>query len=46
MTKIPKVFIECGNMDNSGDAAKMTNAGWRQKFAQALVDGFSVYFAS
>jgi N-acetylmuramoyl-L-alanine amidase len=46
MSKIPKVFIECGNMDNSGDAAKMTDPAFRQKIAQALVDGFAAYFAA
>jgi N-acetylmuramoyl-L-alanine amidase len=45
LSKIPKVFIECGNMDNSGDIAKLSDSGFRQRIAQALVDGFSAYFA-
>lgn len=44
LSKIPKVFIECGNMDNSDDIAKMANPTYRQKIAQALVDGFAAYF--
>jgi N-acetylmuramoyl-L-alanine amidase len=46
LSKVPKVFVECGNMDNSGDIAKMTDPASRQKIAQALVDGFAAYFSS
>lgn len=45
LSKVPKVFIECGNMDNSGDIAKLSDPAFRQRIAQALVDGFSSYFA-
>ncbi len=43
LSKVPKVFIECGNMRNSGDAARMTSASWRQKAAQGLADGLTAF---
>src|SRR5207245_2592482 len=39
----PAVFIECGNMRNPGDAAKMKSPQDRQKMAEALADGFAKY---
>jgi len=36
LSKVPKVFIECGNMRNSADAARMTSPAWRQRAAQGL----------
>jgi N-acetylmuramoyl-L-alanine amidase len=41
----PKVFIECGNMKHPGDAAKLESAGFRQRIAAALSDGFVAYFS-
>lgn len=35
----PKVFIECGNMRDSKDAAQLTSPEWRQKAAQGIADG-------
>jgi N-acetylmuramoyl-L-alanine amidase len=43
MSTVPKVFIECGNMRNKGDAAKMTSASGRQQMAEALAKGFETY---
>jgi N-acetylmuramoyl-L-alanine amidase len=43
LSKVPAVFIECGNMRNKGDAAKMTSAAWRQKAAEALAAGLVKY---
>jgi N-acetylmuramoyl-L-alanine amidase len=37
---VPAVFIECGNMRNAGDAAKMKSPVGRQKMAEALAQGF------
>ncbi|MFD0267393.1 N-acetylmuramoyl-L-alanine amidase [Streptomyces sp. NPDC127106] len=34
-----KVFIECGNMRDSKDAALLTSPEWRQKAAQGIADG-------
>ncbi|MEU3552865.1 N-acetylmuramoyl-L-alanine amidase [Streptomyces fragilis] len=39
LSKVPKVFIECGNMRNSKDAALLTSGKWRQKAAQGISDG-------
>jgi N-acetylmuramoyl-L-alanine amidase len=39
LSKAPKVFIECGNMRNSKDAAQLTSGAWRQKAAQGISDG-------
>lgn len=41
LSTVPKVFIECGNMRDSGDAALLTSADWRQKAAQGIADGIS-----
>ncbi|WP_151773008.1 N-acetylmuramoyl-L-alanine amidase [Streptomyces abyssomicinicus] len=39
LSKVPKVFIECGNMRNSKDAALLTSGAWRQKAAQGISGG-------
>lgn len=43
LSKVPKVFIECGNMRNSGEAAQMSDAHFRQRAADALARGISAY---
>ncbi|MGH3239047.1 MAG: N-acetylmuramoyl-L-alanine amidase [Spirillospora sp.] len=43
MSTVPAVFIECGNMQNAGDAAKMASAAFRQRMADALAAGFETY---
>ncbi|MET7328271.1 N-acetylmuramoyl-L-alanine amidase [Nonomuraea sp. NPDC005650] len=39
----PVVFIECGNMRNPGDAAKMTDVAFRKRIAGALAEGIKNY---
>ncbi|TDT41300.1 N-acetylmuramoyl-L-alanine amidase [Streptomyces sp. BK208] len=39
LSTVPKVFIECGNMRDSEDAALLTSGGWRQKAAQGMSEG-------
>jgi N-acetylmuramoyl-L-alanine amidase len=39
LSTVPKVFIECGNMRDSKDAALLTNSAWRQKAAQGISEG-------
>ncbi|MET9388917.1 N-acetylmuramoyl-L-alanine amidase [Streptomyces sp. NPDC006624] len=39
LSTVPKVFIECGNMRDSKDAALLTSGGWRQKAAQGISEG-------
>lgn len=41
----PKVFIECGNMQNRGDEAKLASASFRQRIADSLANGFAAYFS-
>ncbi|MFE7432666.1 N-acetylmuramoyl-L-alanine amidase [Streptomyces tendae] len=39
LSTVPKVFIECGNMRDSTDAALLTSGSWRQKAAEGMSDG-------
>lgn len=39
LSTVPKVFIECGNMRNAGDAARMSDPLWRQKAGQGIAFG-------
>lgn len=39
LSTVPKVFIECGNMRDSEDAALLTSGAWRQKAAQGISEG-------
>lgn len=43
LSKVPKVFIECGNMRNATDAGKMRTPAWRQRAAGALAAGLTAY---
>lgn len=45
LSKRPKVFIECGNMQHPGDAAKLRSASFRERIARSLADGFVAYFS-
>ncbi|GHH84485.1 N-acetylmuramoyl-L-alanine amidase [Streptomyces sulfonofaciens] len=39
LSRVPKVFIECGNMRDTHDAAEVTSGAWRQKAAQGISEG-------
>ncbi|KMS81375.1 N-acetylmuramoyl-L-alanine amidase [Streptomyces leeuwenhoekii] len=41
LSKVPKVFIECGNMRDGQDAALLTSGAWRQKAAQGIAEGIA-----
>lgn len=43
LSTVPKVFIECGNMRNADDAAKLSSAAFRQRIAAALAAGFTAF---
>ena len=43
LSTVPKVFIECANMRNAGDAARITAGAWRQKAAQGIADGLLAF---
>jgi N-acetylmuramoyl-L-alanine amidase len=45
LSTVPKVFIECGNMRNAGDAAKLSTAAFRQRIAVALAAGLTAFLA-
>ncbi|MFA1546447.1 N-acetylmuramoyl-L-alanine amidase [Actinomadura chokoriensis] len=44
LSMVPAVFIECGNMANPGDAAKLSSASFRQRMAESMAQGFEKYF--
>ena len=43
LSTVPKVLIECGNMQNPVDAGLMQDPGWRQQAAQGLADGVTAF---
>ncbi len=43
LTTVPKVLIECANMQNPVDAALTESPAWRQQAAQGLADGISAF---
>ncbi len=45
LSTVPKVFIECGNMRNAQEAARMSDPQWRQKAAQGIASGIRDYLA-
>jgi N-acetylmuramoyl-L-alanine amidase len=46
LSKVPKVFIECGNMRDARDAARLSDAGWRQRAAHGIADGIAGFLRS
>jgi N-acetylmuramoyl-L-alanine amidase len=43
LTTVPKVLIECANMQNPVDAGLTESPQWRQQAAQGLADGITAY---
>lgn len=43
LSTVPKVFVECGNMQDPKDAALLSDAAWRQKAAQGIANGVGTY---
>ncbi len=41
LSTVPKVFIECANMRNSADAARLESPAFRQQIAQGLAQAFA-----
>ncbi|MEV6193674.1 N-acetylmuramoyl-L-alanine amidase [Streptomyces sp. NPDC051920] len=39
LSTVPKVFIECGNMRDTKDAALLTSSAWREKAARGISEG-------
>jgi N-acetylmuramoyl-L-alanine amidase len=46
LTTVPKVLIECANMQNPADAALTESAAWRQLAAQGLADGITAFLTA
>ncbi len=46
LTTIPKVLIECGNMQNATDAALLQTPGFQQRAAQALAAAITDFLRS
>ncbi|MGI5154188.1 N-acetylmuramoyl-L-alanine amidase [Microbispora sp. CA-102843] len=46
LSTVPKIFIECGNMRNAGEAAKFKDAAFRQRIADSLAKGLEAYLAA
>jgi len=43
LSTVPKVLIECANMQNADDAALTESPGWRQQAAQGITDGIEQF---
>ncbi len=43
LSRVPAVFIECGNMANPTDARKMTTGDWRELAARGIAAGVTSY---
>ncbi len=43
LSTVPKVLIECANMQNPTDAALTESPDWRQQAAQGLADGIAAF---
>lgn len=41
LSTVPKVLLECGNMRNAGDAAKLSAPAFRQRIAAAIAAGLA-----
>ncbi|MGA6157234.1 N-acetylmuramoyl-L-alanine amidase [Stenotrophomonas sp. NPDC087984] len=41
LSTVPKVFIECGNMRDSQDAAELTDSAWRERAADGVAQGIT-----
>ncbi len=46
LSTVPKVLIECANMQNPADAALTEDAQWRQQAAQGLADGITGFLVA
>jgi len=46
LSTVPKVLIECANMRNAGDAARLVDPSWQHQAAVALAQGLAAYLAS
>ncbi|MFG3256229.1 N-acetylmuramoyl-L-alanine amidase [Streptomyces sp. NPDC048172] len=43
LSKVPKVFLECGNMRDARDASRLTSTKWRTKAADGITRGIESF---
>jgi N-acetylmuramoyl-L-alanine amidase len=43
LSRVPKVFIECGNMRDAADARRFRSTVWRERAARGIADGITAY---
>jgi N-acetylmuramoyl-L-alanine amidase len=43
LSTVPKVFIECANMRNATDAARVTSPAWQARAARAIARGLTTF---
>jgi N-acetylmuramoyl-L-alanine amidase len=43
LSTVPKIFIECANMRNAGDAAKCTDPHWREAAGHGIASAISAF---
>jgi N-acetylmuramoyl-L-alanine amidase len=46
LSTVPKVLVECANMQNQADAALTESEAWRQQAAQGLADGIKAFLVA
>ncbi|WP_182887425.1 N-acetylmuramoyl-L-alanine amidase [Microbispora sp. H10885] len=46
LSTVPKIFIECGNMRNAGEARRFRDASFRQTIAESLAKGLKAYLTT
>ena len=46
LSTVPKVLIECANMQNATDAALTETPAWRQLAAQGITDGITRFLVA
>lgn len=43
LSRVPKVFLECGNMRNAEDAERLTDSEWRDRAARGVAEGVAEF---
>lgn len=46
LSRVPKVFVELGNMQNVADERRVESARWRERMARALRDGLARFVSA
>ncbi|MFJ4412815.1 N-acetylmuramoyl-L-alanine amidase [Streptomyces sp. NPDC088925] len=46
LSRVPKVFLECGNMRDARDAGLLTSAKWRERAARGIAAGVAAYLTA